>query len=587
MTASARSPASSITTSSPKHYPYPISPPRHLKSQSNDSTESLRHLELSDGPMRAVGAGHARQRSFSFTGFDFQADLLPLSASVSEPDSSFGEGPGSEKSISLVHGIALVVGLQIGSGIFSSPGVVVANTHSVGASLTVWLASGLLAWTGASSFAELGSSIPLNGGAQAYLAYAYGPLVSYLFAWTAISALKPGFNAVISLIFAEYVNRLMWHISRDQVSPDDIPQWAIKLTAVAAVLLVAVLCAATRNLGTRASVVFTTVKVCVSVTVLGLIQLVRGQASASFREPLFDDSSKSPSAYSLALYSGLWAFDGWDQANYVGGEMHNPERNIPRAIHLSMTIVIILFLLANVSYLVVLDKATVGMSNAVALDFGRALLGPVGGVVFAIMVAVSCFGALNGSTFTSARLIRAAGREGYLPAMFGRLNKSRKTPVNAIVLQAGLTIAFIVVGGGFRSLINFSVVASWSFYFLTVLGLVILRVKEPNLERPYKTWIITPLTFCAVAIFLLCMPVIAAPLEAMAVIGFVLAGVPVYYLTNRNEQAKLPFLLGESGSLVDRIRGRPNTSAGWQAVSTEGDEVEMTVDDRTLRTHRG
>ncbi|KIK18961.1 hypothetical protein PISMIDRAFT_30399 [Pisolithus microcarpus 441] len=416
------------------------------------------------------------------------------------------------------------------------------------------------------------SSIPLNGGAQAYLAYAYGPLVSYLFAWTAISALKPGSNAVISLIFAEYINRLLWHTTRDQVSPDDIPPWAIKLTAVAAVFLVTFICAATRNMGTRAAVMFTAVKV--SITVIGLIQLIRGRVAPSFKEPLFDGSSSSPSAYSLALYSGLWALDGWDQANYVGGEMQSPERNIPRAIHWSMFIVLALFLLANVSYLVVLDKQTVGLSNTVALDFGRALFGPVGGMVFAVMVAISCFGALNGAIFTCARLVAVAGREGYLPAVFGKLHKSRKTPVNAILLQAGLTIAFIIIGGGFRSMINFSVVASWAFYFLTVLGLVILREKEPNLERPYRTWIVTPLTFCAVALFLLCMPIIAAPLEAAAVLGFVLAGVPVYYLTNGGEQAKLLFLMSSVGSWLSRLFGWSRASDGWQAVS-QGDEVEM------------
>lgn len=133
----------------------------------------------------------------------------------------------------------------------------------------------MLAWTGASSFAELGSAIPQNGGAQAYLAYAYGPLVSYLFAWTAIIALKPGElsdsrvllvvdfstggNAVISLIFAEYLNRIFWNTSAE-VSADDIPQWAIKLTAIGAVMLVTILCVATQKLGTRVAVVFTTVK---------------------------------------------------------------------------------------------------------------------------------------------------------------------------------------------------------------------------------------------------------------------------------------------------------------------------------------
>ncbi|PPR08085.1 hypothetical protein CVT24_010546 [Panaeolus cyanescens] len=484
------------------------------------------NLELSDGP--APINSRTRGRSYSVSGFDFQQDLLPLSASVSDPSTLTASV--QEKNISLVNGIALVVGLQVFC-------VVVANTHSVGASLVVWVLSGLLAWTGASSFAELGSAIPQNGGAQAYLSYAYGPLVSYLFAWTAIIALKPGGNAVISLIFGEYVNRMIWHTTRDEVSPDDIPQWAIKLTATIAVVIVTILCVAASKLGPRVAVVFTSVKITslVLVTVLGIVQLARGKASRSLTEPLFSGSSTSPSSYSLALYSGLWAFDGWDQANFVGGEMTNPEKNIPRAIHSSMVIVTLLFLLANISYFVVLDKDVVGMSNTVALDFGRTLFGAVGGSIFAFMVAFSCFGALNGSFFTSSRLVYAAGRERYLPAIFGRLHSTRKTPLNAALLQASITIAFIMLGSGFRSLINFSVVASWAFYFLTVLGLVILRIKEPMLERPYKTWIVTPLVFCAVALFLLCMPIIAAPKEAIAVLGFVTAGIPVYYITQTPE----------------------------------------------------
>ncbi|OBZ75150.1 b(0,+)-type amino acid transporter 1 [Grifola frondosa] len=529
-----------MTSSSPKalfdalkspHSPniQPYSPSLRSHRTSHESDDSLRDLELSEGPLLAETPRTIRGRSYSLSGFDFQRDLLPLSASLSEPESLHGEA--HEKRIGLINGVALISGLQIGSGIFSSPGVVVANTHSVGASLAVWLASGLLAWTGASSFAELGSSIPVNGGAQAYLQYAYGPLVSYLFAWTAISALKPGGNAVIIQALSH-------------------------------------------------PVVFTTIKIVtlIAITVLGLIQLARGRASTSLTEPLFENSSTSPSAYALALYSGLWAFDGWDQANYVGGEMKSPEKNIPRAIHSSMIVVTTLFLLANVAYFVVLDKATVGLSNTVALDFGRALFGPAGGIVFAFMVALSCFGALNGSFFTSARLIYVAGREGYLPALFGRHNKMLKTPLNAMCLQAALTIAFVVIGGGFRSLINFAVVASWAFYFLTVLGVVILRIKEPMLERPYKTWITTPLIFCAVCLFLLCMPIIAAPLEAIAVLGFVLVGIPVYYITQRNERAPTSGLPSASAftNFMARISGRPAPGAGWQAVATEGDEqVEM------------
>ncbi|KAF7976719.1 hypothetical protein HWV62_5895 [Athelia sp. TMB] len=508
--------------------------PSRLSHHSNDSNDSLRALEYSEGPILAETPRHARDRSYSFSGFDFQQALLPLSTSLDEPDNAHGDAP--EKNIGLIHGVALIMGLQIGSGIFSSPGVVVANTHSVGAALVVWLAAGVLGWTGASSFAELGTAIPLNGGPQAYLAYAYGPLASYLYAWTAISAIKPGGNAVVALIFAEYINRVFWHATQSNMSPDAVPQWAIKLTALIAIYVVTALCAFSRNTGARAAIAFTTVKV--------LALLARGKTSTSLTEPLFKDSSTSPSAYALALYSGLWAVDGWDQANYVGGEIKNSNKNLPRAIHSSMLLVITLFLLVNIAYFVVLDQATVALSNTVAMDFGRALFGPVGGIVFAFMVAFSCFGALNGATYTSARLICVAGRERYLPAMFGRLHKTRKTPLNAMLLQAALTTIFIVVGGGFRSLINFSVMVSWTFYFLTVLGLIVLRYNEPTLERPYKTWITTPLIFCAVALFLICMPVIAAPLEALAALGFVLVGIPIYYLTSQNDAKSTPPFIG-------------------------------------------
>ncbi|KAH6918538.1 L-methionine transporter [Coprinopsis sp. MPI-PUGE-AT-0042] len=550
----------------------PTQPYPNASRHSQDSDDSLRALEVSDEPIHGT---MRRGRAYSFTGFDFQNDLLPLSASVTEPGFHPSEAH-AEKSVGLVNGIALIVGLQIGSGIFSSPGVVVANVHSIGASLLVWLASGLLAWTGASSFAELGSAIPQNGGAQAYLAYAYGPLVSYLFAWTAIIALKPGGNAVISLIFAEYMNRIFWNHTQEDVSPDSIPQWAIKLVAVASVVIVTILCVAAAKLGTRVAVVFTSLKVIalMLVTVLGIVQLARGKAATSFSEPWFEGSSMSPSQYSLALYSGLWAFDGWDQANYVGGEMHHPEKNIPRAIHSSMVVVTFLFLLANLSYFVVLDRSLVGLSNTVAMDFGREIWGKAGGTFFALLVAISCFGALNGSMYTSARLVYAAGKERYLPSLFGRLHSTRKTPVNAALLQSALTLLFILGGGGFRSLINFSVVASWAFYFLTVLGLIILRYKEPMLERPYRVWIITPLTFCGVALFLLCMPIIAAPMEAIAVLGFVSAGIPVYYVTQ--VEGDKPRIISWFEDLYARVRGRPRSGEGWEAVATDADELEMT-----------
>jgi amino acid transporter len=131
--------------------------------------------------------------------------------------------------------------------------------------------------------------------------------------------------------------------------------------------------------------------------------------------------------------------------------MKNPNRDLPRALHSSMTIVLVLFLAANISYFIVLDPATVASSNTVALDFGAMTIGRFGAVVFSTLVAISCFGALNGGFYTTGRLIYAASRDHFLPKLFSRLSPKRRTPDNAMALNAGLTIFFVVFGGGFRS----------------------------------------------------------------------------------------------------------------------------------------
>jgi amino acid transporter len=224
-----------------------------------------------------------------------------------------------------------------------------------------------------------------------------------------------------------------------------------------------------------------------------------------------------------------------------------------------MPLVILSYILANVAYFFVLPLKTINSSNTVAVMFGSAVFGPIGSLILALIVSASCFGALNATTFTSGRLVYVAGKEGYLPEMFGKIGVGKNTevsantlrtrnwmskriaklfgdedtglfftPVNAMVLNAALTACYIFVGE-FGTLVTFYGVAGYTFYFLTVLGLIILRVKEPNLERPYRTWITTPIIFCCVSLFLLSRAVFAEPLQTVVVVGFILAGVPIYY----------------------------------------------------------
>ncbi len=221
--------------------------------------------------------------------------------------------------------------------------------------------------------------------------------------------------------------------------------------------------------------------------------------------------------------------------------------------------VIVCYILANIAYFLVLPLATINSSNTVAVMFGAKVFGPVGSLILALIVSASCFGSLNSSTFTSSRLVYVAGKEGYIPAIFGTIGTgsspepmslsttrtrswlSKKlarlvgdedtglffTPIYALVLNCVLTAAYVLVGE-FSTLLTFYGVAGYTFYFLTVLGLIVLRVREPALERPYKTWITTPIIFCCVSLFLLSRAVFAQPLQTVTVIAFVVAGVPVY-----------------------------------------------------------
>ncbi|TEY80320.1 hypothetical protein BOTCAL_0039g00170 [Botryotinia calthae] len=520
------------------------------------------------------GRGHGRTYSVS-SAFDFSSNLYPLSstaggyapigAPISTINGQTALGGGSlekHKTLTYLNGLSLIVGLIIGSGIFSSPSQVNANAGSPGASLIVWAIAGILAWTGASSYAELGGAIPLNGGAQIYLSKIFGEIFGFLFTWCAVIVLKPGSTAIVSIIMGEYLVRAFIGAEAENVNV-----WINKSVALVGLFFITFLNCISTKLGTRMGDMFMFMKfiALLGVTIIGVVVALTGfSTSGKANEDWknhgwFEGTSSSASSWAVALYAGLWAFDGWDNTNYVVGEFRNPTRDLPRVIHTAMPLVILSYILANVAYFFVLPLKAINASNTVAVMFGNKVFGPIGSLILALIVSASCFGALNATAFTSGRLVYAASKEGYLPAMFGKIGfgnqeepsantlrtrnwASQKlarffgdedtglffTPVNAMILNALLTAVYVAVGE-FGTLVTFYGVAGYTFYFFTVLGLIVLRVREPNLERPYKTWITTPIIFCCVSLFLLSRAVFAEPIQTLIVVAFVLAGVPIYY----------------------------------------------------------
>ncbi|XDG01718.1 hypothetical protein ABKA04_001333 [Annulohypoxylon sp. FPYF3050] len=492
----------SLASSDPGHDTY-------SETDSRPSISSSRKLSIEqDDPLDSNNpagrsnyvSGHSRTYSVT-SNFDYSANLFPLSSSTAPGYAPLGAptsaaqrhgglgGPSLEKhkTLTYLNGLGLIVGLIIGSGIFSSPSQVNVNVGSPGASLIVWAISGLLAWTGAASYAELGGAIPLNGGAQAYLSKIMGELAGFLFTWVAVLVLKPGSAAIIAIIMGEYLVRAVIGAEAETVNP-----WINKCVGLVGLFAVTFLNCVSTKLGTRVNdaLMFLKFIALIGVTIVGIVVALTGFSSSGKANmdwkthSWFDGTSQDGSHWAVALYAGLWAFDGWDNTNYVVGEFRNPSRDLPRVIHTAMPLVIVCYLLANFSYFLVLPLDALNSTNTVAVMFGNKVFGPIGALIFALIVSASCFGALNSATFTSSRLVYAAAKEGYVPAVISRVGIGSRepgmttmrtrnwfskrlhnmigdeetglffTPIYALVLNGVLTAIYVIVGE-FGELVTF------------------------------------------------------------------------------------------------------------------------------------
>lgn len=268
------------------------------------------------------------------SGFDFAANLYPLSSTTGAGYTPIGAptvtatqngGAGGQslekhKTLTYLNGLSLIVGLIIGSGIFSSPSQVNANVGSPGGALIVWVIAGVLAWTGAASYAELGGAIPLNGGSQVYLAKIFGEIWGFLFMWVAVFVLKPGSAAIISIIMGEYVVRAAIGAEAETINP-----WYNKAVGLTGLFLVTFLNCVSTKLGTRVNdlLMFMKFIALLGVTITGVVVAITGYSYSG--EPnldwkthdWFQGTKMDASAWAVALYAGLWAYDGWDNVSTV------------------------------------------------------------------------------------------------------------------------------------------------------------------------------------------------------------------------------------------------------------------------------
>ncbi|XP_023233432.1 large neutral amino acids transporter small subunit 1-like [Centruroides sculpturatus] len=414
-----------------------------------------------------------------------------------------GSGIHLKKELGVLNGVAIIVGIIVGSGIFVSPRGVLNESGSIGLALLIWVLCGVLCMLGALCYAELGTSIPKSGGDYAYIYEAFGPIFSFLFLWVAMLIIMPTGNAIAALTFANYILEPFF----PSCNP---PANAVRLIAALVVSFLTFINCYNVKWATKVQVGFTFAKIIALVVIIftGMIHLAQGNLQNFDRA--FEGTTTEPGYIALAFYSGLFSYSGWNYLNFVTEEMKNPFRNLPRAIYISLPMVTIIYVLANVAYFAVLTSSEVLSSNAVAVMLNLAIR-------------------LKHLLLFYFRLFFVGARQGHLPRALAMININHVTPTPSLIFLGILTLAYLSTTQVYV-LITYTSFVESAFITLSVAGMLKLRFSNPDMQRPIKVNILIPVIFLLVCMFLVVLPFYVSPLETGVGIGITLTGIPVYFL---------------------------------------------------------
>ncbi|XP_059159690.1 Y+L amino acid transporter 2-like isoform X1 [Physella acuta] len=431
------------------------------------------------------------------------------------------EGIVLKQNLSLINGITVIVGSIIGSGIFVSPKGVLKGSGSVGMSLIVWLLSGVYSMIGAFCYCELGTSIVRSGADYAYIYEAFGPFLAFLRLWVECMIVRPCSQAIVALTFAYYVIEPLF--------PDcDQPEVPVRLLAVVCILILTFVNCANVGWATRVQDVFTYAKLAALclIIVTGFVQLGRGEYE-HFQEP-FANTETNIGEISLAFYSGLFAYNGWNYLNFVIEELKDPYKNLPKAIWISIILVTCVYVMTNVAYFTTVSPDEILGGAAVAVMFSRRLYGIMWWIM-PVFVSLSTFGGVNGILFTTSRLFYVGGREGHMPQILSMVQIQRLTPMPACLFMGALSLCYLA-SSDIYALITYVGFATWLSIGMAVVVLMYLRWKRPDMPRPIKVHLIWPIIYTIVTVYLVILPLYASPVETFIGLGIICTGIPVYII---------------------------------------------------------
>ncbi len=425
---------------------------------------------------------------------------------------------------------AIVAGSMIGTGIFLFVSDVALYCHTPGAILLAWALGGVIAGCGAMSLSELAATYPKTGGIYVYLHLAFGPLVSFLYAWAKFLIMRIGSFCIPALFFAGLFCDF-W----------ELPAESVKLpVAVVVIILITAVNASGVRAGGNLQTFLTGIKI---FSLLGIAGAGAAFAAgllashpAAHITPVQEPGGFRLVSLGIALVPVMWTYGGWDESPFVAEEVRTPSRTLPQSILGGLTLVTLLFVLVNLAYLAVLSPSEIAGSegSTVVWVMDRAV-GPGAGKLLSLALMISTFGIANGLALTGARIVYAAGRDQAVFKWFNRTHRHTRTPVRALTVQALLAVSVIIFMRNPMALLLYTGLAYWVFSCLMALSVFVLRRREPELHRPFTAWgyPITPALFLIASLVMVLSILIRSPGYAVATVVILLAGAAVFVLQRR------------------------------------------------------
>jgi APA family basic amino acid/polyamine antiporter len=412
------------------------------------------------------------------------------------------------------HVLALTIGIVVGAGIFRTPSLVAGAADSEMVMMLAWVVGGVLSIVGALCYAELAAAYPHVGGDYHYLGRAFGPRTAFFYAWARLSVIQTGSIALLAYVFGDYMTQIL-----------ALGPWSAAIYAALAVLLVTAVNLAGIRAGAQTQLWLTVFEVSglVLVVVAGL--LLAPEARGPPRP-----ATEPGGTVGLMMVFVLLTYGGWNEAVYVSAELKGSPRRMGRLMVLGLAIVTLLYLLVNAAYLRALGLGGMAGSDAVAADVLRLGLGDTGAVLVSLIVAIAALTSANATAITGARTACALGRS--FPALrwLGRWSTEHDTPANALLTQSAIALLLVVGGAfardGFTLAVEYTAPVFWLFLLLVGVALLVLRFREPGVERPFRVplYPILPAIFCLTCAWLLYASLAHTGAGALVGVGVLVAG---------------------------------------------------------------